>query len=78
MLQPIGTAEEAIKTLGGTSAVGRLTKSNPSAVSSWKRTPRSRIPAKYYPVFKDALAELGYFAPLDLFSFADDPQRKSA
>lgn len=71
------TQEAVFKALGGTSAVARLTKSKPSAVSSWKRTPDSRIPSKYYPTISAALAERGYCAPLDLFSFADD-QRKTA
>ena len=69
MLHPLWTAEDVIRVLGGTSAVGRLTQSNPSAVSSWKRSKRSRIPAKYYPTIQEALESRGFCASNELFSF---------
>ena len=69
MLQALLSTEEVIKALGGTSAVARLTKSKPSAVSSWKKNEHSRIPSKYYPLIQAALAERHYAPAIHLFSF---------
>jgi hypothetical protein len=42
------TASDFIDALGGTSVVGRLTKSSPQAVANWRA--RGTIPATFYLV----------------------------
>jgi hypothetical protein len=75
MLTPLWSAQDVIKVLGGTSAVARLTKSKPSAVSSWKRDGQSRIPSRHYPTIVEELARHGFHPAMELFNFSF---RKSA
>jgi hypothetical protein len=78
MLLPVWTVDDIVETLGGPTAVGRLTGQPASGVCNWKRPGQSaRIPPKYYFIIKVALEDRGYYAPLDLFGFRGDFRRSA-
>ena len=68
LLKPLWTYDDVVAALGGREGVGRLTRQPPHAVSTWQKQ-RGKFPTKYYLVMKCALADAGYWAPIDLFAF---------
>ena len=68
MLQPLWEFNDVLKTLGGATAVARLCKQQPSAVTNWRRRV-GRFPCRYYIAIRCALEDRGYYPSLELFNF---------
>lgn len=62
-------ASEVIDALGGTSAVARLTRRRPQAVSNWRGT--NRIPPDTVLVMRAALEEKGLRSDLALWGIQE-------
>jgi hypothetical protein len=68
LLKPLWTYDDVVAALGGKECVGKLTRQPPHAVNAWQKQ-RGKFPTKYYFAMKGALADAGYWAPIDLFAF---------
>jgi hypothetical protein len=76
-LQPrkLGTFDTVVKTLGGTARVAEQLGISSSYVSNWKRV-SGKIPAKYYLILRDELAEMGFVPDDRVFNFAKRVRKK--
>ena len=68
LLKPLWTYDDVVAALGGKKGVGKLTRQPPHAVNAWQKQ-RGKFPTKYYFAMKGALADAGYWAPIDLCAF---------
>lgn len=68
-MEQLSTISEVIDALDGPSAIARLTKRTPQAVTNWRA--EGRMPAKLYLVMTDALRSRGKRAPADLWGLAE-------
>jgi hypothetical protein len=68
-MTPLWDHQSVVDVLGGPTAVGRLTRNlyGSNAVSNSVR--RRRFPAEHYFIMKEALADKGFFAPIELWGF---------
>lgn len=68
-LRQLTRFETVIRTLGGTNETARLVGKSASHVCNWRRF-RGKIPAKYYLIIQEALADQGFTPATHLFNFA--------
>jgi hypothetical protein len=74
-LRRLATFDTVIRTLGGTARTAEMLGISSAYVSNWKRV-SGKIPAKYYLVMRDSLAEMG-FEPADtVFNFVRRVRKK--
>lgn len=66
---PLRTAQEVIETLGGVSAVAKLTGRTYNAAHNWRSF--QRFPSNTYVTMTAALAAQGKTAPAELWGMAE-------
>lgn len=71
----LATFDTVVKTLGGPTAVGDLVGKSSSYVCNWRRF-SGKIPAKYYLIITEALADQGFVPANHLFGFAKKVRKK--
>jgi hypothetical protein len=80
VMTPLWDHQSVVDVLGGEVAVGRLTGnlSGRGAAANWVR--RRRFPAEHYFIMREALADIGFFAPMELWCFTTvtSVQRRAA
>jgi hypothetical protein len=74
-LRRLATFDSAVRTLGGTARVAEALGISASYVSNWKRV-NGKIPAKYYLIVCDLLAEQGFVPAPRIFNFAKRMRQK--
>ena len=74
-MTPLWDLHSVVDVLGGPTLLARLTDtvSGAQAVSNWIQ--RGRFPPKHYFVMKEALADKGFFAPIELWGFTSAARR---
>lgn len=75
-LQYLSTFDEVHETLGGTSAIARLTGKHPASISNAKR--RGFYPRDAYAVMRAELERLGFWAPASLWRQVEPQQNSEA
>jgi hypothetical protein len=73
-LKRLGSIGTVVRTLGGTNEVARSLGISSSHVSNWRK--RGRIPAKYYLVIRELLAEQGFEPATRVFNFEKRVRQK--
>ena len=73
ILKPLWTYDEVVAALGGPSSVARITGQARQAPVAWKKQ-TGKFPARHYSKIKFALAEVGHYAPIHLFTFDSESE----
>jgi hypothetical protein len=73
-LKRLGSIGTVVRTLGGTNEVARSLGISSSHVSNWRK--RGKIPAKYYLVIRELLAEQGFEPATRVFNFKKRVRQK--
>jgi hypothetical protein len=74
-LKRLGSFEAVVRTFGGTAATAHALGISSSYVCNWRRG-GARIPAKYYLVVSELLAEQGFVPATRVFNFAKRVRQK--
>jgi hypothetical protein len=74
-LTRLNSFDTVVRTLGGTARTAELLGITSSYISNWRRV-NGKIPAKYYLIIYEALAEMGFYPAPRVFNFARPVRRK--